>query len=90
MLPESLMFKLEQSSSFSDDADIAGRAATATTWASSSRGDNCDKFNNDDYDDDGDNDDEFFQEIANYSPAPSLTAVAATTAATDDDGGSSR
>ena len=75
MLPESLRFELEQSPSLSDDADIAGRAATATTWASSSCGDDCDKFDNDDNDDDGGNDDEFFHEIANYGPAPSSTAA---------------
>ncbi len=90
MPPESLRFELEQSSSLSDDADVAGRAATATTWASSSRGDNCNEFDNDDDDDNGGNDVEFIHEIANYGPAPSLTAVAATTAATDDDGGGSR
>ena len=90
MPPESLRFKLDQSSTLSDNADIAGRAATATTWASSSRGDNCDKFNNDDDDDDGGDDDEFFHEIANYGPTPSSTAVAAATAATDDDGCGSR
>ena len=92
MLPESLRFELEQSSLSSDDTKIAGRAATATTWASSSRGDDCDEFNDDDDDDDDDgggDDDKFFREIANYSPALSLTAAAAATAATDDDCGGS-
>ena len=84
------MFKLEQSSSFSDDADIAGRAATATTWASSSRGDNCDEFDNDDDDDNDGNDVEFFHKIANDRPTPSSTAVAAATVATVDDSGGSQ
>ena len=87
MPPESLRFELEQWLSLSDDADFAGRANTATTWASSSRGDDCDKFDNDN---DVDNDDEFFHEIANYGPAPSLTVAAAATAATNDGGGSSQ
>ena len=74
MPPESLRFELEQSSLLSDDADVAGRATTATTWASSSRGNDCDKFDDDEFDDDDDDnddndDDEFFHEIANYSPA---------------------
>ena len=69
MPPESLRFELEQSLSLSDNADISGRAATATKWASSSCGDNC----NDD--DDGGDDDEFFHEITNYGPAPSSTAT---------------
>ena len=68
MPPESLRFKLEQSSLLSDNANIAGRAAMATTWASSSRGDDCKEFDNDDDNDDGGNDDEFFHEIANYGP----------------------
>ncbi len=66
MPPESLRFKLEQSSLLSNGADIAGRAATATTWASSSRGDNCNKFDSDDDNDNGGYGDEFFCEIANY------------------------
>ena len=86
---ESLRFELEQSSSLSDDADVAGRAATATTWASSFRGVDCDKFDDDDDNDDGGNDDKFFHEIANYGPAPSLTVAAAATAATDNDGSGS-
>ncbi len=90
MPPESLRFELEQSSLLFDDANIAGRAATATIWASSSRGDGCDKFDNDNKDDDGSNDDEFFHKIANYSPAPSLMAAAAVTVATDDNSGGSR
>ena len=90
MLPESLRFELEQSSLSSDNTKIAGRAATATTWASSSRGDDCDKFNDDNNDDDGGNDNEFFHEIANYYPAPSLMVAAAATASTDNDGGGSR
>ena len=75
MPPESLRFELEQLSSLSDDAYVAGRAATATTWASSSRSNDCDKFDNDDNDDESGNDNEFFNEIANYGPAPSLTAA---------------
>ena len=75
MPPESLRFKLEQSSLLSNGANVAGRAATATTWASSSRRDNCDKFDDDDDDDDGGNDDEFFCKIANYGLAPSSTAA---------------
>jgi hypothetical protein len=37
-----------------------------------------------------DNDNEFFQEIANYGPAPSLTAAAAATAAMDNNDGDSQ
>ncbi len=73
----------------SDDADIAGRAATATTWASYSRGDDCDEFDDDDNDNNGGNDDKFFHEIANYGPTPFSMAAAAATAATDDDDGGS-
>ena len=69
MPPESLRFKLEQSLLLSDNAEVAGRAAMATTWASSFCGDD------DKDDDDGGDDDEFFHEIANYGPAPSLTAA---------------
>ena len=85
MLPESLRFELEQLSSMSNDAHVAGRASTTTTWASSSRGDNCNEFDDVNNDDDGSNDDKFFHEIANYRPAPSLTAAAAATTATDND-----
>ena len=87
---ESLRFELEQSSSLSDNADVAGRAATVTTWASFSRGNDCNKFDDDNDNDDGGNDDEFFHKIANYGPAPSSTAAAAATAATDDDNGDSQ
>jgi hypothetical protein len=90
MPPESLRFELEQSSLLSDDTNIAGRAATATTWASSSRVDYCDNFGDDEDNDDGGDDDEFFHEIANYGLAPSSTAAAAATAATDNNGGGSR
>ena len=75
MPPESLRFELEQSSSLSDDANVAGRAATATTWASSSRGNDCHEFDDDTNDDDGGDDDDFFHEIANYGPAPSSTTA---------------
>ena len=75
MPPESLRFKLEQSSLLSDDANVAGRAAMATTWASSFCGDDCNKFDDDKDDDDGGDDDEFFHEIANYGLAPSSTAA---------------
>ena len=86
---ESLRFRLEQSLSLSNDANVASIAATATTWASSSCGDDCNKFDDDNDEDDGGNDNEFFHKIANYGPAPSLTVVAAATAATDNDGGNS-
>ena len=69
----------------SDDANVAGRAAMATTWESSPRGNNCDEFDNDNDNDNGGNDDKFFHEIANHGPAPSSTAAPATTAATDND-----
>ena len=89
MPPESLRFELEQPSLLSGNADVRGRVATATTWASSSRGNDCDEFDNDYNDDKGGDDDKFFHEIANYGPAPSLRATAATTTATDNDGGGS-
>jgi hypothetical protein len=53
----------------------------ATTWASSSRGNDCNEFDDDDNDDDGGNDNKFLHKIANYGPALSLMAVAAATAA---------
>ncbi len=74
----------------SDNANDASRATTATTWASYSRGNNWDEFNDDNNDDDGGNDNKLFQEIANYGPAPSSTAAAAVAVATDDDGSGSR
>ena len=89
MSPESLRFEFEQSSSLSDDADVAGRAATATTWAFPSRNNKCDEFDNDSNDNNGSDDDKFFHKIANYGPAPSLTVTAAATVATDDNGGGS-
>ncbi len=87
MPPESLRFELEQSSLLSDNANVAGRASMATTWSSSSRGDGCNKFDNDDNDDDSGNDNESFHKIANYGPAPFSMVAAAATAATYDDGG---
>jgi hypothetical protein len=66
---------LEQSLLLSEDTNVAGRAATATTWASSSRKDNCDEFDDDNNDDGGGDDNKFFHEIANYGPTPSLTAA---------------
>ncbi len=74
----------------SNNANVAGRAAMATTWASSYRGDDWDKFDNDNDDDNGGNDDEFFHKIANYGPALSSTAVAAPSAATNNNDGGSR
>ena len=59
---KSLRFKLEQLLLLSNDADVAGRAATAPTWASSSHGNDCDDFNDDNDDDYGGNDDEFFHQ----------------------------
>ena len=82
MPPESLRFKLEQSLLLYDDTNVAGRATPATTWASSSRGDDCNEFDDDDDNDNGGNDNEFFHKIANYGPAPSsMVAVAAMVAA---------
>ena len=58
MAPDILRFKLEQLSLSSNKANIAVRAITTTTWASSSCGDDV-KFKEND-DDSGNKNDKFF------------------------------